>query len=275
MHPLTALYSRLISLCGLSLRLGGVAVVGGMVYALCHGSGLLDVAYSTAPPIPVETLATFAQRNPIMRIEAAVFGNASWTNELLRRCTQPQPRVVALPVSRPLWKLVWEWLSAPHPLTYNPFPALRAARWLEMRQTFLLFVVYYLAHVVVLITVGVTGVFVWLMFMGSRMVQWLCRQRTTPQLSESQLRRIPVTLPIITNHFLSLRLPPDVVAFVASCQTASSLMASSPRIAHGPRRSRIMAMARVGCSPIRCVLFVCRGPSRCERFLICVRQPFW
>jgi hypothetical protein len=127
-------------------------------------------------------------------------------------------------MSRPLWKLVWDWLSAPHPLAYNPFPALRSARWQETRQTFILFVVYYFAHLVVLIAVGVTGLFVWLLFMGSRMVGWLCRQRTAPQLSESQLRQTPVTLPIITSHFLSLRVPPDVVAFVASCRTARFLM---------------------------------------------------
>lgn len=224
MHPLTSLYSRLISLCGLSLRLGGVAVVGGMVYALCHGSGLLDVAYSTVPPLPVATLATFAQRNPIMRIEAAVFGSASWTDEFSRRCGQLQPRVAVLPVSRPLWKLVWEWLSAPHPLAHNPFPALRAARWQETRQTFTLFVIYYLAHLVVLSAVGVTGLFVWVLLMGSRAVRWLGRPRTASQLSEKQLQRTPVTLPITTSHFLSLRLPPDVVTFVAACRTARFLM---------------------------------------------------
>lgn len=224
MHPLTALYSRLISVCGLSLRLGGVVVVAGMVYTLCHCSGLLDVTYSAVPPLPVTTLSTIAHRNPIMRVEAAVFGTASWSNEFLRRCASPQPRVVGLPVSRPMWKLVWEWLSAPHPLAHNPFPVLRASRLQETGQTVTLFVVYYLAHLVVLAAVGVSGLLAWLLLEGSRAVRWLCRQRTAPQLSEAVLRRVPVILPVTTSHFLSLRLPSSVVAFVASCYTARFLM---------------------------------------------------
>lgn len=225
MHPLTELYSRLISLCGLSLRLGGVALVAGVVFALYHSSGVWDVAQSTTPPVPLARLATTAHYNPLVHLEAALFGHASFAHDFAQRCAQPRPRVVAPSVSVTWWRLVWDWLSAPNPLAHNPFPTLRAARWQDTSQTLTVFVVYYLAHLRALVVIGTSGVVVWLLIAGSHALRRRRRHRGAPQLSERLLQHDPVMLPVATGRFLSLPLPSPVLRFVASCQTARQLMA--------------------------------------------------
>ncbi len=225
MHPLTELYSRVISLCGLSLRLGGVALVVGVVCALCHSSGVWDVAQSTTPPLPLARLVAATHRNPVLRLEAALFGPTAFAHDFAQRCAQPLPRVSGPVVTVPWWRLVWDWLSAPNPLAHNPFPTLRAARWQETRQTFSLFLVYYLAHLRILVVIGAAGIVVWLFIVGSQALRRWRHQRGVARLSERLLQRDPVLLPVATGRFLTLPLPAALLHFVASCQTARQLLA--------------------------------------------------
>ncbi|NOT57327.1 MAG: hypothetical protein HOP18_22215 [Deltaproteobacteria bacterium] len=225
MHPLTELYSRLISLCGLSLRLGGVALVVGVVCALCQSSGVWDVAQSTTPPLPLARLATAAQLNPVLRLEAALFGPASSARDFAQRCERPLPRVHGPIVSVAWWRLVWDWLSAPNPLVHNPYPTLRAARWQETRQTVALFLVYYLVHLRMVLVIGSAGMVGWLCFAGSHALRRRRRQRGVARLSERLLQRDPVRLPVATGRFLTLALPAPLVQFIASCRTARQLLA--------------------------------------------------
>lgn len=225
MHPLTELYSRLISLCGLSLRLGGVALVVGVVCALCHSSGVWDVAWSTTPPIPLARLATTASHNPVLRLERTLFGYGSFAHDFARRCTEPQPHVTVPIVSVPWWRLTWDWLSAPNPFVHNPFPTLRAARWRDTRQTFLLFLVYYLAHLRVVVGIGTVGIGVWLLLVGGHALHRWRGQGGVSRLSERLLQRAPVLVPVATGRFLTLPLSPGLIHFGASCQTARGLLA--------------------------------------------------
>lgn len=225
MHPLTELYSRLISLCGLILRLGGVALVVGVLCALCQSSGVWDVAQRTTPPVPLARLATTAYGNPVLRLEAMLFGSSAFAHEFARRCAQPLPRVSGPVVTVAWWRLVWDWLSAPNPFAHNPFPTLRAARWQDTRQTFMLFLVYYLAHLRMLVVIGTAGIVVWLGSAGSHALRCWRRQRGVARLSERLLQRAPVLLPVATGRFLALPLPASLLHFVASCRTARQLLA--------------------------------------------------
>src|SRR4029450_9315311 len=98
MHPFTELYSRLISLCGLSLRLGGVTVVASVFAALCHYSGLWDVAYHATRPLPCQQLLAPAQSNPLLHIERRVLGRSSFTEGIIHSCSQPSPPRLQPPV---------------------------------------------------------------------------------------------------------------------------------------------------------------------------------
>ena len=224
MHPFTELYSRLISLCGLSLRLGGVTLVAGTFAAMCHYSGLWDVAYRTTPPLPCAQLLTRAHENPLIALEAQMLGAVSFMNRVVRRC-QPHATQLPLPVlPSSSWRLLWNWLSATHPFAHNPFPALRAARWQDTQQTLTFVVAYYLANLIIFLVLVTAGCGVWLTLLGSMLVRQGLRPRETPQLSDQVFRRTPATIPIATASFLSLPLPEPLLRFLASCPTARQIM---------------------------------------------------
>jgi hypothetical protein len=224
MHPLTELYSRLISLCGLSLRLSGVTLVVSTFAALCHYSGLWDVAYQATPPLPCTQLLTLTQYNPLISMEVWLLGPASFTSTFVYSCQPPSPPRPPLPVTTSGWRLLWNWLSAPHLFAHNPYPALRAARWQETRQILTFFVAYYCANVLVLIVLLSTCCGVWLLMMGSVTVRHRLRPRQTPRLNDRAFRRSRVTLPSATASFLSLALPEPLLGFLASCHTARHIM---------------------------------------------------
>ena len=224
MHPFTELYSRLISLCGLSLRLGGVTLVVGALAAMCHYSGLWDVAYRATPPLPCSRLLALAHYNPLITMEAWLLGPSSFTEGFARNCQPPPPHSPLPPVPTTGWRLLWDWLSAPRPFAHNPFPALRAARWQDTRHTLTFCVAYYLANLIASIVLVTAGGGVWLLAMGSLAVRQGIRPRHTPQLSDRAFRSTPVTLPIATASFLSLALPKPLLRFLASCQTARTIM---------------------------------------------------
>src|SRR5581483_4149001 len=198
MHPFTELYSRLMSLCGLSLRLGGVTLVVGTFAALCHYSGLWDVAYRATPPLPCTQLLTLVHYNPLIAIEARMFGSASLSNSVARSC---QPRLTPPPLPTPStssWRLLWEWLSAARPFAHNPFPVLRAARWHDTQQTLTFFVSYYCDNLIVCLVLVTAGCGVWLLVVGSVMIRKRIRPAHTSQLSDQVFRSTPVTVPIAT-----------------------------------------------------------------------------
>ena len=224
MHPFTELYSRLISLCGLSLRLGGVAVVAGLLAAMCHYSGLWDVAYQATPSLLCAQILATAQSNPLLRIERRVLGHASFAGRLIHTCQQAPSRLPMLSVAATPWRLLWNWLSATHPFAHNPFPALRAARWQETRQTLTVLVAYYCANLIALLVLLTVGGGVWLVLMGSATLRKGRRLPHTPQLSDRALRRTPVTVPVATTSFLTVSLPEPLLRFLASCPTARSIM---------------------------------------------------
>jgi len=161
MHPLTELYSRLISLCGLSLRLGAVTLVGGVLIACYHYSGLWDVAYDTTPTLPCPQLLATAQLNPLIHIDASLLGRSSFTESFTRNCQQPVLRRPAPPIATTGWRLLWDWLSAARPFSHNPFPTLRAVRWQDTCQTLTFFLAYYCANVRSLIVLTIAGVALW------------------------------------------------------------------------------------------------------------------
>jgi hypothetical protein len=224
MHPFTELYSRLISLCGLSLRLGGVTVVVGVLAAMCHYSGLWDVAYQATPPLPCSQLLPPAQSNPLLWIERRVLRRSSFSERVLHSCQQAPSRMPMVSVAATPWRLLWNWLSATHPFAHNPLPALRAARWQETRQTLTFLVAYYGANLIALLILLTAGGGVWLVLIGSATVRKGRRAQHTPQLSDRTLRRTPVTVPVPTTSFLTVSLPAPLLRFLASCHTARYLM---------------------------------------------------
>ncbi len=224
MHPFTELYSRLISLCGLSLRLGGVTVVIGLVAAMCHYSGLWDVAYHATPPLPCSQLLTPAQANPLLQLARRVLRRSSFTERVIHSCQQAPSRMPMVSVAATPWRLLWNWLSATHPFAHNPFPILRAARWQETRQTLTFLVAYYGANLIALLILLTAGGAAGLVLMGSAMARKGRRSHHTPQCSDRAFGRHPVTVPIETASFLSLALPEPVLQFLASCRTARHIM---------------------------------------------------
>ena len=174
---------------------------------MCHYSGLWDVAYRATPPLPCPQLLATAQSSPLIHIERRLLGPSSFTEGMIQRCQQPLPPRLLQPVPTTSWRLLWDWVSAPHPFSHNPFPVLRASRWQETQQTLTFLVAYYCANLFMLIALLTTGCGVWLLMLASMTVQRVIRPRHTAQLSDRAFRRTPVTLPLVTASFLSLSLP--------------------------------------------------------------------
>jgi hypothetical protein len=122
------------------------------------------------------------------------------------------------------WRLLWNWLSATHPFAHNPFPALRAARWQETRQTLTVLVAYYCANLIALLVLLTVGGGVWLVQLGNATARKGLRSHHTPQLSDRALRRTSVTVPVATTSFLTVSLPGPLLRFVASCRTGRYIM---------------------------------------------------
>ena len=224
MHPFTELYSRLISLCGLSLRLGGVTVVVGVLAAMCHYSGLWDVAYQVTPPLPCTQLLTTAQSNPLLWLDRRVLGRSSFTDGVILRCPPASIQRPILSVTSTPWRLLWNWLSATRPFSHNPFPTLRAVRWQDTRQTLTFFLAYYCANVLALIALTIAGIVLWALVVVGLVVRNGIRPRHSPLCSDRPLRRTPLTLDVATTPFVSLELPDAMIRFLASCRTARRLM---------------------------------------------------
>lgn len=225
MHSLTYIYSRLVSLLGLSVRLGLFFLVASALIAIVHCSGVWDVQDESTPPLPVAEFVAVARQNPLARLEAVTLGNASFYQEFLRVADQTAPaRPRSVHVHPETWRLLWQWLSAKSPLTHNPYPHLRAARQQEMHQALHLLFAYYLSNLLAAALVGISGVFGWVMMRGMcALFRWPARHGT-PRLSEHTLHRTPVALPVPSGRIASLPLPRSLLAFAASYRTARQIL---------------------------------------------------
>jgi hypothetical protein len=225
MHSLTYIYSRLVSLLGLSVRLGLFFLVASALIAIVHCSGVWDVQNRYAPPPPFAAFVALARQNPLTRLEAVTLGNASFYQEFLRIAGQTAPaRPRSVPAHAETWRLLWQWLAAPSPLTHNPYPHLRAARQQETHQALRLVFAYYLSNLLAAALVGISGVLGWALLQGMRaLLRWPGRHGT-PRLSEHRLQRTPVRLPVPRGRLASLPWPRSLLAFAASSRTARQIL---------------------------------------------------
>lgn len=225
MHSLTYIYSRLVSLLGLSVRLGLFSLVASALIAIMHCSGVWEVQYESTPPLPVAEFVAVARQNPLARLEAMMFGTSSFQQRFLHGADQAMPaRPVSVHTPPATWWLMWQWLAAKSPLTHNPYPHLRAARQQETRQILRLLSLYYLANLSAAGVMGIGGLLGWAMVQGIWTLSRWPTRRGTPRFSERTLYCQPVSLPVPTGHVTSLPLPRSVLAFAASCRTARKIL---------------------------------------------------
>jgi hypothetical protein len=215
----------LVSLLGLSVRLGLFFLVVGALIASIHCSGVWDVQYADAPPLPLAEFVAVARQNPLPRLETVLLGKASFYQAFLRSADQTVPaRPGSVHTPPATWWLIWQWLAAKSPLTHNPYPHLRAARQQETRQILRLLSLYYLANLTAAGVMGSGGLLGWAMVQGMWTLSRWPTRRGTPRLSERTLQRTPVALPVSRGRMASLPLPRSLVAFTASCRTARQIL---------------------------------------------------
>jgi hypothetical protein len=160
----------------------------------------------------------------LSRLEAWVWGDASaW-----RQCQQFATR---LPTTLPpgdghpdMWRLLWQWLSLPRPLTANPYPALRRARVQHQWQLAQVLGWYYLSTQTGALVCGMGGGVGWLVIaLGARARRPQLRAGV-PQLAADDLARHPSTLSVPRTGFLALGLPREVLRLTAQCRTAREVV---------------------------------------------------
>ncbi len=223
-NPLIYIYSGLLSRFVLLIKvLGSLLILLGFVWSY-HACGLWDLSYGTAKSASGQEFVSLAEQNPLSRLEAWVRGDASawrqWHDHAMQLPT-------SLPAGDPhadALRVLWQWLAAPHPLTANPYPSLRAVRVEHQWRLAQLLGWYYLSTQLGALLCGCGVGLGWsLLHLGTRKR----RPRTHDgmhQLDSADLTRQPSTLSVPRARFFALGVPREVLRLAAQCRTAREVL---------------------------------------------------